>query len=178
MVALFAATGQAANPQSKLKADEKKVIDYLLADWGKDYSVTSVDIAMDAVGVKQSDDKRFRIGSYIKEHPELHQVIRQWGWVTLVLTPDEKLVARALINAQRENLPAPGGAEIAKAVGISEGQVARGLTMLSRYEIIRRDASRGGAGYKVIERYVKWEPRLDFVFHTATLANGRRFNTN
>src|SRR5207237_9751810 len=94
-----------------------KVIDYLVKDWGEDYSVTSVDIAMNALKVAPSDETRFRIGNYIKAHPELHEVIRRWGWVTLVLTPDEKLIARGLINAERESKPMPAGSEFEKAVG-------------------------------------------------------------
>jgi hypothetical protein len=42
---------------------------------GKDYSVTSVDIAMNVLKVAPSDETRFRIGNYIKGHPELHEVI-------------------------------------------------------------------------------------------------------
>jgi hypothetical protein len=38
-----------------LSAAEQKVIDYLVKDWGEDYSVTTVDIAMKAVNVDQSD---------------------------------------------------------------------------------------------------------------------------
>src|SRR5215471_1332137 len=98
---LLAGLGLAADGKGQLKPEEKKVIDYLVSDWGEDYSVTSVDIAMEALKVKPSDETRFRIGSYIKAHPELHEVIRRWGWVTLALTPDEKLTARSLINAER-----------------------------------------------------------------------------
>ena len=171
--------GQAtAGAKDRLKGEEQRVVNYLLGDWGKDYSVTSVDIAMRAVKVKDTDETRFRIGSYIKGHPELHEVIRRWGWVTLVLTPDEKLIARALVNAERDGKPAPGIVEIAKAVGITEDQVKRSLSMLERYEIINRNPSRGGAGFSVIPRYLKWEPRLDFLFHQVTLADGRQFNTN
>lgn len=164
--------------KDKLKPEEQRVLTYLLGDWGKDYSVTSVDIAMRAVKVKDTDETRFRIGSHIKAHPELHEVIRRWGWVTLVLTPDEKLIARALVNAERDGKPAPSIGEIAKAVDVKEDQAKRNLSMLERYEIIQRDTSRGGAGFKVVPRYLKWEPRLDFLFHQVTLADGRQFNTN
>jgi hypothetical protein len=171
--------GQAtAAAKDKLKPEEQRVLNYLQADWGKDYSVTSVDIALRAVRVKDTDETRFRIGSYIKAHPELHEVIRRWGWVTLVLTPDEKLVARALVNAERDGKPAPSIGEIAKAVGLTEDQAKRSLSMLERYEIIQRNPSGGGAGFNVIARYLKWEPRLDFLFHQVTLADGRQFNTN
>jgi hypothetical protein len=171
--------GQAtASAKDKLKAEDQRVLTYLMGDWGKDYSVTSVDIAMRAVKVKDTDETRFRVGSYIKAHPELHEVIRRWRWVTFVLTPDEKLIARALINAERDGKPAPNIAEIAKAVGVSEDQAKRSLSMLERYEILQRNSSRGGTGFSVMPRYIKWEPRLDFLFHQVTLADGRQFNTN
>ena len=149
-----------------------------MRDWGEDYSVTSVDLAMNAIKVEQSDETRFRIGSYLKAHPELHEVIRRWGWVTLVLTPDEKLMARALINAERDGKPAPSVSELAKAIGVKEPDVKRGLAMLERYEILKKDSRLGGAGFTVLPRYIKWEPRLDFVFHRVSLGSGRQFNTN
>jgi len=126
---LLSSAANAASDQGQLSAQEQKVIDYLVNDWGQDFSVTSVDIAMGALKVEQSDDTRFRIGNYIKTHPELHEIVRRWGWVTLVLTPDEKLIARALINADRDAKPTPSTAELAKVVGVSEADVKRGLNM-------------------------------------------------
>ena len=175
---LLTSSGEAADRKGQLKPEEQKVIDYLRGEWGKDHSITSIDVAMDAVGLKQSDETRFRIGSYIKAHPELHEAIRRFGWVTVVLTPDEKLIARTLVNAERDNKSAPGAADVAKAVGIKEDQVKRGLGTLERYEIIERNPSGGGAGYRVVPRYLKWEPRLDFIFHTVTVGRGKRFNVN
>ncbi|HYJ89056.1 MAG TPA: hypothetical protein VEW46_23520 [Pyrinomonadaceae bacterium] len=172
-----AATKQGPQKQGRLNAEEQKVINYLVADWGEDYSVTSVDIAMAALKMKPSEESRFRIGNHIKAHPELHEIIRRWGWVTLVLTPDEKLIARTLINAERDGKPQPTVSDIAKAVGITEAQTDRGLSMLERYEVVQRAASKG-AGYKVVPRYIKWEPRLDFIFHKVSLDSGRQFNTN
>ncbi len=174
---LFSSAPRADGNQGQLNPQEQKVIDYLVNDWGQDFSVTSVDIAMQALKLAPSDETRFRIGNYIKTHPELHEVIRRWGWVTLVLTPDEKLIARALINAERDAKPVPGASELAKAVGVSEAQVKRGLSMLERYEILKKDPSASTA-YRVIPHYIKWEPRLDFVFHKVSLDNGRQFNTN
>ena len=174
----LSSAGNAAGDQAPLKTQEQKVVDYLVKDWGQDFSVTSVDIAMAALKVDQSEETRFRIGNYIKTHPELHEIVRRWGWVTLVLTPDEKLIARALINAERDFQPAPGTSEVAKAVDVTETQVKRGLTMLERYEILKKDSSAGQAGYRVLPRYIKWEPRLDFVFHKVSLDSGRQFNVN
>jgi len=167
-----------AGNQGQLNAQEQKVIDYLVNDWGQDFSVTSVDIAMAALKVERSDETRFRIGNYIKTHPELHEIIRRWGWVTLVLTPDEKLIARALINPERDGKPTPSVAELAKAVGVIEAEIRRGLNMLERYEILKKDSGAAKAGYRVMPHYIKWEPRLDFVFHKISLDSGRHFNVN
>src|SRR5258708_31264911 len=104
---LFVNGARAANDQAPLTAQEQKVIDYLVKDWGEDSSVSSVDIAMNAVNVAPSDETRFHISNYIKVHPELHENIRRWSWVTLVLSPDEKLITRALINDDRDCKPAP-----------------------------------------------------------------------
>jgi len=175
---LFVSAASAASEQAQLNPQEQKVIDYLVKDWGQDFSITSVDIAMNAIKVAPSDETRFRIGSYIKAHPELHEVIRRWGWVTLVLTPDEKLIARALINAERDGKPEPSVTELAKAVDVKEPDVKRGLAMLERYEILKKDTKTGGTGVTVMSRYLKWEPRLDFVFHKINLDSGRRFNVN
>src|SRR5215475_11640991 len=51
----------AATSDTELSQQEKKVIEYLLGVWGKDHSVTSVDQAMEAVGLRPSDETRFRI---------------------------------------------------------------------------------------------------------------------
>ena len=114
----------AASPNlAGLQDDEKKVIDYLLKDWrnwDEEYSITTVDIAMDALHLPPSSDKRFRIGNYIKSHPELNEVLRDWGWQTIVLTPDEKLVARVIVNAERDKQKAPAKSDIARKAGISE----------------------------------------------------------
>src|SRR5258706_11311027 len=146
---LFVNGASAANNQAQLTAQDQRVIDYLVKDWGEDSNVTSVDIAMNAVKVEPSDDTRFRIGNYIKAHPELHEVIRRWGWVTLVLTPDEKLIARALINAERDGRPMPSVSALTMAVGVKEADIKRGLAMLERYEILKRDSKAGGVGYAV-----------------------------
>ncbi len=170
---------QPAASESELSPQEKKVIEYLQGVWGKDNSVTSVDQAMAAVGLRPSDETRLRIGQYIKQHPELHVVIRRWGWETLVLTPNEKLIARAIINAARQQKPTPALAEIAKAVGISQKEVKGGLQMLERYQILKRDESAGGSGYVVAaSRYLNWHPRLDFVFHRLTASSGRNTSVN
>lgn len=165
-----------------LNADERKVVEFLLNDWTeweKDYSITSVDIALDAVHVPPAAETRYRIGNYLKTHPELNEVLRDWGWQTIVLTPTEKLVARAIANAQRDRKPVPSPSEVARLVGISEKEVDDAVQMLARYGIFTRNESVGGIGYVAAEqRYVNWQPWLDFQFHRLTLGSGRTVAVN
>ena len=179
------AFGQAADIDnsfdgSDLRPEEQQVLHFLKEDWDLDLSATSVDLAMDTMGLDSSDvDFRFRIGSYIKSHPELHLAVRTWGWETLVLRADEKLIARAILMAMRDGKPSPSLADLAVQLGISQDKVRTGLELMARFEILRREAGSGGSGYVLAnERYQKWESRLDFQFHTVRLSSGRQFNTN
>jgi hypothetical protein len=162
-----------------LQGNERRVVEYLVDDWGKDFAVTSVDIAMKTLKLRPSDEMRFRIGTHIKNHPELHAVLRQWGWETIVLTPDEKLVARAIVNPERDQHAPPSRAEIASMVGISQKNVDGAVAMLARYDILKADRSAGGIGYVATKpRYVNWQQWLDFQFHRVSLASGRTFCVN
>ena len=175
-----APTATVENPGlTGLRGDDRRVVEYLVDDWGKDSAVTSVDMAMHALKLRASDEPRFRIGNHIKNHPELHAVLRQWGWETIVLTPDEKLVARAIVNAERDKHAPPSRADIARTVRISETDVDRAAAMLARYDILKVDRSVGGIGYVATKpRYVNWQQWLDFQFHRVSLASGRTFCVN
>jgi hypothetical protein len=162
-----------------LNANEKRVVEYLLREWDDEYTLTSVDTATELLGLQPSDEMRFRIGSYLKKHPELHSTIRQWGWETVTLTRNEKLVARAIVNAQRDKRKAPAAADLAKSVRISENEAQSAVRILARYGILKRDNSVGGVRLvAAAPRYLNWQPWLDFQFHRLTLSSGRIFNTN
>ena len=176
---LFMAQAKPNVVPTGLNANERKVLEYLLKDWGEEYSVTGVDIAMQASGMEPSDVTRFRIGDYIKKHPELHEVVRQWGWQTLVLNVNEKLIARAIVNAERDKQSPPSMADLSRLVGVPENEARSAVGMLDRFGILKRNKSAGGVGYVAAEpRYVNWTPWLDFQFHRMTLSSGRIFNTN
>lgn len=170
----------AENPSlAALRGNDRRVVAYLVDDWGKDSANTSIDIAMKALKLPPSDQMRFRIGNHIKNHPELHAVLRQWGWETIVLTPDEKLVARAIVNAERDKKVPPSRAEISQIVHISARDVDRAAAMLARYEILKLNRSVGGIGYVATKpRYINWQQWLDFQFHRVSLGSGRTFSVD
>ena len=163
---LSATVGMAA--VAPLTPKRQKLLNYLLADWGVDTSVTGIDLAMKILGGNYTSEDRYTLAVYVREHPELHRVLRRFGWVSVALTPDEKLIARQLSWAEQEKRPAPTLAELARAVGIQPGSVSAGLRMLERLGVVRREPAAGAVGYRMAnDRYVHWEGfgRIDFMYH-------------
>jgi len=166
LVTVLAIAGAArAGP---LTPKQQKVLDYLVANWGQDTAVTGIDLAMKIVGGQYKSEDRLALAIYIREHPEIHRVIRIFGWVPVALTPEEKLTARLLSRAEREPRPAPTLDELSSAVPASPEAITSGLGMLQRLGIIRPDPASGGVGYRMAsERYVNWEGmmKIDFMYH-------------
>lgn len=165
---------------AELTPKQQKVLDYLVANWGQDTAVTGIDLGMEIVGGDYSPDDRYALAAYLREHPEVHRVIRMFGWETVALTPDEKLIARQLSWADREGRPSPTAAELARAVGASPQAVAEGLQMLERFGIIRPDAGAGGVGYRMAKQaYVDWEGamRITFMYHRVNVHGLKRLDT-
>ena len=175
---LVAVSGTART--APLAAKQQKVLNYLLANWGVDTSVAGVDLAMKIVGGNYSSEDRYALAVHIREHPELHRVLRRFGWEAVALNPEEKLITRQLSSAERENRPAPGLGELARALGIPPTRIGDGLNMLERLGIIRRDPAAGGVGYRMAkERYVHWEGlgRIDFMYHRVNVEGLKALDT-
>ena len=158
---------------------EQQVVRFLLEDWSIDLSSTGVDLAMESLDLDPADaDLRYRVGSFIKSSPQLHAAVRTWGWETLALTPDEKLLARAIVNATHNGAMLPSLNDLAMQVGRSPEAARAGLEMLVRYDILRPNPNAERLGYVIAdERYLRSDFRLDFQFHTVRLSSGRRFST-
>lgn len=154
-------------PTAELNKAQQKVLDYLVANWGRDTDVTGIDLAMKIVGGKWTDRDRYVMGVYIREHPEVHRVIRQFGWETVALNPLEKRIGRLLSRAERGQFPAMTQRELARQLAATSKQVTGGLKMLEWFGIIRR-AEAAVVGYRLAdERYVRWEGgmRITFASH-------------
>src|SRR6516164_8017423 len=99
-----------------LTAKQQKVLDYMLNDWNKQMRITGVELAMQNVGGQYSLDDRYAIGVFLRNNPRLHRTLRTFGWETAALTPTEKLIARVMSRAERENQPPPTREEFAQVL--------------------------------------------------------------
>jgi len=178
LAALLVGSGQTAAPPD-LTAQQQKVVDYLVADWDTPTHVTGISLAMKAVGGDWTGNDRHAIGTYLRDHPEVHRVLRQFGWETVTLDPHEKQIARLLSRAEREKKTAPSVKELAAALEIYPEAVQSGLRMLEWFEITRKDPVAGGAGYRMATpRYVNWEggARITFVTHRVRIEGENPFD--
>ena len=163
-----------------LTGKQQKVLDYLLANWGIDTNVSGIDLAMQIVGGDYTPEDRHELAIYIREHPELHRVLRAFGWETVALTPAEKLIARQLSWAEREHRSAPTLSELARAAEVSPEAITDGMKMLERLGIIRPDSTAGGMGYRTAkDSYVNWEGgmAITFMYHRVRVEGVKTLDT-
>jgi hypothetical protein len=165
-------------PAVTLTDKQQKVLDYMLNDWNKPSRITGVELAMKNVGGKYSPDDRYAIGMFLKNNPRLHRTLRTFGWETATLTPNEKLIARIVSRAERENQTPPTREEFARILEISGAEVTDALEMLDRFGIMRRDPAVKGLGYRMAEdRYQDWEGamRITFMNHRVQVEGEKPF---
>ncbi|MFQ5927361.1 MAG: hypothetical protein ACE5MH_08000 [Terriglobia bacterium] len=176
----IACTARPTAEQTPLTSQQQKVLDYLRADWGVDTSVTGIDLAMEIVGGDYTDDDRYALGIYVREHPEVHRVIRMFGWETVALTPEEKRIARVLARAESEQQQPPSLAELARTLALRAEAIRDGLRVLERFGIIRRNPGVDGIGYQLAKaRYVNWEGgmRITFMAHRVQVHGVKQLDT-
>src|SRR5438445_5178113 len=109
---------------------QQKVLDYMLNDWNKPSRITGVELAMKNVSGQYSPDDRYAIGIFLRDNPRLHRTLRTFGWETATLTPNEKLIARIVSRAERQNQIPPTREELARILEVSPAEVTDALKML------------------------------------------------
>jgi hypothetical protein len=157
---------------------QQKVLDYMLSDWNKQMRITGIELAMQNVGGQYSLDDRYAIGVYLRNNPRLHRTLRTFGWETAALTPTEKLIARVMSRAERENQPPPTCEEFAQVLAVSSSAVSDALRMLERFGIVQSDPVVKGLGYRMAEdRYLDWEGamRITFMNHRVHVEGEKPF---
>jgi len=165
-------------PTVRLTDKQQKVLDYMLNDWNKPSRITGVELAMQNVGGQYSPDDRYAIGIFLRDNPRLHRTLRTFGWETATLTPNEKLIARIVSRAERQNQIPPTREELARILEVSPAEMTDALKMLGRFGIMGPDAAVKGLGYRMAEdRYQDWEGamRITFMNHRVQVEGEKPF---
>ena len=164
-----------ATTANELSADGQKIVDYLLEDWGQRMHSTSISLAMKNLDMKPNDTVRLEVGEHFKAHTDLAKNLQWWGTNNYILSNDEKLIAKYLINTYTDEKRIPDLKELSKAVGIPENDLNGRLNFMAQAGLLQA-SSKAKSGYALTEKYNKWGGPLRYNFHTVAQENAKAFD--
>ena len=158
-----------------LSAEGKQVVDYLLDDWGKQFRSTSIPLALSNLGMEPNDVLRLEIGEFFRSNTQLANNLKWWGANNYILSNEEKLIAKYLINTSGDEDRMPGGKELAKALGMSQKMLKGRLAFMMKAGLLEESGD-GALGYQLAEGYKRWGGPLRYNFHTVNVEGEKPFD--
>jgi len=177
----------------------------LVNEWASGIRLTTVPQAMHRLGFADDVDNRWRTADRLydlwqstletpekiqevastiglKNSPDLEafsqhwlEQVVTWGRASILLTDNEKLIARHIWARQLHELPLPDAGNIATALDIAAGEVGHGIQMLIRLGFLTLQESPSISGYNLAEDADAFQEGLGFSFHTVTLGDVEQF---
>lgn len=156
----------AAPDAASLTRQEALVLEHLRADWGKQYRTTSVPVAAKSMRLRLSDESRLRLSRFLETHRSEFIAPGRHGITTVVLAPQEKLIARALLLREIRGGSTARADDVAAETQLPLRQVSRGLEFLRQLDVVVADGEGKNRHYRVAERFPRRpSPRIDFYSH-------------
>ncbi len=161
--------------ENELTADGQQIVEYLLEDWGQRMHSTSIALAMENLGMKPNDDLRLEVGEHFRAHTDLANNLKWWGTNNYILSNDEKLIAKYLINTYADEKRTPELEELSKEVGIPESNLNGRLNFMAQAGLLQA-SSNEKLGYALTDKYNRWGGPLRYNFHTVAQENTKAFD--
>lgn len=182
--------------------DEQRAIQHLLESWGDSLRLTSIPQAMTSVGIQDRPGLRWRIAQRLEDlwrdaltSPEKRagiaaalgrpfdetqierwrEQVETWHLASILLTDDEKLLARHIQMHHQQGGPLPKPVDTARALDIPARKLHNALRLLARVGFVSLPDPRHPASYGLAQGYERLLEGLGFSFHTVTLDTGERF---
>ena len=163
------------NSATKLSTEGQKVVDYLLDDWNKNFRSTSIPLAMSNLGMKPNDGLRLEVGQYLREHTDLANNLKWWGANNYILSNNEKLIAKYLMNTYKNEQRNSGLQKLSEGLALSENYLQGRLAFMAKAGLLQ-ESSEEKLGYVLAEGYNKWGGPLRYNFHTVAIAGEKSFD--
>ena len=169
----------------------KQALDWLDAQWRMPTRLSTIPQAMNAVGLAQTDPLRWEVagrlarrwrgrlfqaradawGAESERLVDFRSQLRSWGFPSIALTTEERMVGRAPVSAAP--VP-PSAAGIADRLAMTGEAVEVAFDALARVGFLEGR----GSGYRLKPGYKRLLRGLGLSFHTVTLADeDDTFNT-
>ena len=185
--------------------DQNAIEKLLISDWASGLRITTVPQAMRRLGIADDIDQRWAMANHMDalwhstlEAPEKIQEVNSaiglttaedqagltehwrdqvgsWDRASILLTDNEKLMARHILYRRRYRSSLPSLEDIAASVGTGPEETASGIRMLAKLGFLAFAAVHDVANYSLTEDHGRFLDGLGFSFHTVTLDGDERF---
>ena len=164
-----------ATTANDLSADGQKIVDFLLDDWGQRMHSTSISLAMENLGMKPNDTVRLEVGEHFRAHTDLANNLQWWETNNYILSNDEKLIAKYLINTYIDEKRIPDLQELSNEVGIPESNLNGRLNFMAQAGLLQASSTEK-LGYVLTDKYNRWGGPMRYNFHTVAQENTKAFD--
>ena len=163
VLSLGLATPRPAHGQ-ELSPDARQGVDYLLKDWQRQFSSTSIPHAMEYIGLEADDALRLELIEHLRANDSLARNLQWWGANNYLFSNLEKRLAKYLILRQGKAERAPALTEVAVLFELAEAELnARLDFMVSAGFLQEADSPLGVA---LAPGFRRWAGPLQHNFHT------------
>lgn len=150
---------------SDLSAEVQQVVDYLFKDWERQFRSTTISQAMANLDMKPDDALRLQVIDYLRANRDKARNLRTWGPNNYILTNDEKLIAKFLLNTKRDESRLPSRREISSKLDIPEREVGDRLAFMAQVGFLYA-INDEALGYALGAGAGRWGGPMRHNFHT------------
>ena len=121
------------------------------------------------------DDLRLQIAEYFGKHLDIANNLQWWGVNNYLLSNDEKIMAKYLINTYRDEQRLPDLAELSKAIRIPDKKLPDRLHFMVEAGLLK-PSNEEKLGFAFADGYGRWGGPMRYNFHTVHVRNEPSFD--
>ncbi len=162
-----------SSPATKLSSKGKKVVEYLLKDWAKQFRSTDIATAMANLGFEPEDKLRLSVGEHFRENKRLARNLRFWGPNNYLLSNDEKLIVKYVIHMVERKGGYPSREDISKALNFENEYLEKRIDFIEKAGLFI--PSNSSPQFKLADNYNTWGGPLRYNYHTVYVEGEKPF---
>ncbi|NKB89246.1 MAG: hypothetical protein GKS06_13595 [Acidobacteria bacterium] len=150
-----------------LSDSAQEVVEYLLQDWERQFSSTSIPHAIEYMGLAADDELRIEVVEHLRANDDLARNLQWWGANNYLFSNLEKRLAKYLIYMHDREVSTPSAGEVATVFGLSVDELRRRLDFMVAGGFLQSADS--PLGYELAPGFRRWAGPLQHNFHTVRI---------
>ncbi len=151
----------------ELSSDAHRVVDYLLKDWQRQFSSTSIPHAIEYIGLEPDDGLRLQVIEHLRANDSLAKNLQWWGANNYLFSNLEKRVAKYLILMQEKEGGLPSLAVAADVFELPEAELVERLAFMASSGFLAPEDN--SLGFALAPGFRRWAGPLQHNFHTVRI---------